>query len=238
MGVMGTLTRAELLLQKVRSDILTGQLRPGSRLGVVELTQRYGVSSGMLREVLPRLEEQGLATSRSQQGYRVIEISVESLLHLTEARVAIETQVLRQSIASGDLEWETAVVAAHHRLSQLRSRGEATHSEWVRAHREFHAVLLDGCPNPQLKDVAKNLRYVSEVYQCWAAADEGQRAARDDEHAVLAQRCVERDIDGAVKALTEHIETTTAILIENRRQGITPAGILEGLNPSWSETTG
>lgn len=84
-------TRASVVLQRLRSDVLNGRLAPGSKLGFAELGARYNVSSGVLREVLPRLVEQGLATSEAQLGFRVIDVSVDNLTQLTDARVAIET---------------------------------------------------------------------------------------------------------------------------------------------------
>src|SRR5689334_11074540 len=104
-------TRADVVLGLIRAEILNGRLAPGSRLGFVDLGERYKVSTGVLREVLPRLVERGLATSEAQRGFRVIDVSVERLTQLTDARVAIETLVTRQAVAHGDITWETDVVA-------------------------------------------------------------------------------------------------------------------------------
>ena len=51
-----------------------------------------------------------------QQGYRVKSVSSVDLQHLTDARVEIETLVVRSAIASADLAWESNVLAAHHTL--------------------------------------------------------------------------------------------------------------------------
>ncbi|MBQ0825112.1 GntR family transcriptional regulator [Streptomyces tagetis] len=204
------------MLTALREDILNGRLAPGSTLGFAELSARYDASTGVLREALPRLVEQGLATAQPQLGYRVVEVSVTDLEHLTEARVAIETQVLAQSIRAADLDWEASVVAAHYRLTQLSTlhADGAMNADWMEAHRRFHRVLLDGCPNARLREVADRLRDVSEVYRCWSVRSTEQLRMRDAEHAEIARLSVERDVEGARQALADHITRTTEVLLE------------------------
>src|ERR1700744_430157 len=116
-------TRVDEVYCLIRRDILSGQFPPGSRLAtMLLLQQRYDVSNGLLREILPRLVAEGLAVAKPQRGFWVIDISREDLRHLTDARVLIETTVLRQSIQVGDLGWESGVLAAHHTLASLASR--------------------------------------------------------------------------------------------------------------------
>lgn len=220
-------TRGEVVGAAIRADILNGRLAPGSKLAFAELARRYGASTGVLREVLPRLVEQGLATSQPQLGYRVVTLSVQELEHLTEARVAMETQVLRQSIRCGDLDWEAEVVAVHHRLSQIPNYVglHELNEQWLSTHRRFHRVLLEGCPNPALRDVAERLRTVAEVYHCWSIRETTRLAERDDEHRRIAEAAVAHDEERAVEALTEHIQKTTALLIQARQVDTAREGV-------------
>ncbi|KAA9158086.1 FCD domain-containing protein [Amycolatopsis acidicola] len=208
-------TRGEIVLRALRDDILNGRLTPGSQLGFADLGSRYSASTGVLREVLPRLVEQGLASTQPQLGYRVVEVSTEDLVHLTEARIALETQVLAQSIRDGDLDWETSVVAAHHRLAQLSTLDDAggMNPDWSDAHRRFHQVLLEGCPNRRLREVAGRLRDLSEVYHCWSVLNTDDLRSRDEEHARIASLSVGRDIGGARAELAAHIQKTTDLLL-------------------------
>src|SRR5690349_21307966 len=119
-----TNTRVDATYRRIRADIIGGRLAPGSRLLFAEMTERYGASTGVLREALPRLVEQGLVVSQPQIGFRVMSLSVDDLRHLTEARVAIETLVLRQSVTHGDLAWETTVLGAHHTLARTPKLGD------------------------------------------------------------------------------------------------------------------
>ncbi|MEV0184217.1 FCD domain-containing protein [Streptomyces sp. NPDC050625] len=212
-------TRGELVLSAVRSDILRGELPPGSKLPFAMLIERYDASTGVLREVLPRLVEQGLVTSQPQLGYKVVSVSIPELEHLTAARIAFEGQILRQSIESGDTNWEGEVVAANHRLSRIPMYdGEQVSLAWLDEHSRFHRTLLAGCPNPMLCDLAERLRDLTQVYRCWsitASSDLGRLS--DTEHRKLAEYTVARQADDAVRVLSEHMQHTADFLIRTQR---------------------
>ena len=212
-------SRTDEAFQRLREDILHGRLEPGSRLRVESLSKEYGVSSGVIREALPRLVGQGLAVAMPQQGVRVVSVDLEDLRQLTDAAVEVETLVLRRSLTEGSVEWESAVLAAHHHLSRLPLRdSDATiNDEWAIAHTRFHMSILDGCSNRRLTGLAASLRDAGEVYRRWAdrpgAMSEEEHV---DNHRRICDLVVERDTDGAVAELRRHIELTTALIVADR----------------------
>jgi DNA-binding GntR family transcriptional regulator len=213
-------TRASVVLQRLRSDVLNGRLEPGSKLGFAELGARYDVSSGVLREVLPRLVEQGLATSEAQLGFRVVDVSVDQLTQLTDARVAIETIVIREAVDHGDISWEAGVVAKHHTLERIgrADPGPEIPEEWLVAHEAFHLAILEGCGNSYLYEVAARLRSISVVYRCWSTP-ESHRTHRDidAEHRAIMEAVVARDAHLAISLSERHIRLTTELLIASQQ---------------------
>ncbi|MFT4288510.1 GntR family transcriptional regulator [Nocardioides sp.] len=225
-------TRADEIFARIRLDILGGDLSPGSKLAFAELGARYQASTGVLREVLPRLVEQGLATSESQLGFRVMTVSVGKLRSLTEARVAIESLVARRAVEVGDLSWEANLVAAHHSLARTHwheeqylqewstrdpaDRGELlpVRADWITHHENFHKTLLRGCNNEHLYSIAVRLRAIAEVYRYWTAA-EGERMHRDlaGEHRAILDAAVARDPELCAKLVGDHIQLTTDLAI-------------------------
>ncbi|CAB4932517.1 unannotated protein [freshwater metagenome] len=203
----------------LRSDILHGRLEPGARLRVEALSQEYGLSSGVIREALPRLVGQGLAVATPQRGVRVVSVDLDDLLQLTEAAVEVETLVLRKSIADGTVEWEAEVLATHHQLSRLELRnaeGEINES-WSIVHTRFHLTLLGGCTNARLKGVAASLRDAGEVYRQWSDRL-GDMTPQDHlaNHRRLCDLSVARDSDGAAAELRAHIQLTPALVLNER----------------------
>lgn len=198
-------------MRRLRSDILNGRIPPGAKLGFADLSARYDASTGVLREVLPRLVEQGLASSESQQGFRVVAVSLEDLRRLTQARASLESMVLRLAVEAGSVEWEANVVAAHHTMARTpRLIDEGLNPEWLALHERFHTTLLEGCGNPYLTSMATKLRSIAEVYRCWSTG-EALKVHRDveAEHQALAEAAVARDGEACARLITEHIELTT-----------------------------
>jgi DNA-binding GntR family transcriptional regulator len=211
-------TRADEVYQRLRREILTGRLAPGARLRFAELSTRYDTSTGVLREALPRLVEQGLVVSKPQIGFRVASASPEDLRQLTEVRIVVETLALRLSVEHGDLAWESDILAAHHTLSRLPmlTADNDVDESWLEAHAAFHSTLLQGCPNLRLRNMAELLRDSAEIYRCWSAKT-GQDRDRDvaGEHRRIMETALARETAAASAALSEHIQLTTDILLES-----------------------
>ncbi|OIJ63453.1 GntR family transcriptional regulator [Streptomyces mangrovisoli] len=210
-------TRGGIVYALIREDIFEGVFQPGQRLRLVELAQRFSVSQSVVREALTRLSEQGLVRAAPQQGFRVVALSLDDLNELTEARVDIETLVLRRAIERGDLKWEAAVVAAHHHLSGVtvvRPDG-SVNPEWFAVHEEFHHALLQGCGNARLLALATGLREAATLYRRWALPV-GHDTERDvaGEHQGIVDAVLRRDADAAAELLGRHLDRTAQALRE------------------------
>jgi DNA-binding GntR family transcriptional regulator len=211
-----TATRAEHVYATVRAEILGGALRPGSRLRVVELADRFSVSQTVVREALTRLAEQRIVEASPQQGYRVAPLTLADLTALTETRVHIEGLALRLAVTRGDVSWETEVVAAHHQLTRTEPLTEdgAIRPAWLDAHEAFHASLFAGCGNHRLLHVAAGLRDAASLYRIWSRPlGNDQHRDLPSEHRGLLDAVLARDADLAAGRLGRHIERTSAVLL-------------------------
>ena len=214
-------TRTEQVYDLLRSDLLNGFLQPNQKLKMVELTERFGVSQSVIREALTRLTEQGLLVATPQRGFRVRDLSIEDIAELTETRIQVESLALRLAVERGDLQWETGILAAHHRLERTPvTRDDGTVSEdWSGHHRDFHQALLTGCSNRRLESVATSLRDSAELYRrwYWVLTDDHQRDLAA-EHRQLKELALARDADRAIEVLTEHIDRAPSLLIAYARE--------------------
>jgi DNA-binding GntR family transcriptional regulator len=209
-------TRTEEVYAVLRAELLNGVFTPGQKLKVVELGERFGASQSVVREALLRLTEQNLLVAEPQRGVRVRDLSVDDITALTETRVLVETQALRWSIARGDLGWETALLAAEHRLDRTPMLAEdgSLNEEWARRHNEFHEALLAGSGNARLQAVAASLRDSAELYRrwYWVLTDDHRRDI-PAEHRAMKELAMARDEAAAVDVLVRHIERAPAALI-------------------------
>ncbi len=207
-------SRTEAVYERLRDDILAGVLTPGDRLRFADLNDRYGASMGVIREALYRLTEQGLVTSETQLGFRVTSLSAHDLLDLTEARCTVEGLALERAIEHGTVEWESALLAAHHALTrtqQTHSTGVGLSSGWSSAHERFHSALIANCPNIRLKSLASTLRASGEVYRHWTVEYDDRDTA--GEHQALCEAALARETNRACRLLVEHLIETARLLL-------------------------
>ena len=211
-------TRNGQVYQLIRTDILAGNLAPGQSLQFAQLRTGYGGSMGVIREALMRLSAERLVVSEDQRGFRVMQISAEDLIDLTESRCVIEGLVLHDAVTHGSLEWESGIVAARHRLERTQKVDPASTAvvtdEWSRAHHAFHMALLSGASTQRLKHFANLLRDSAEVYRRWSMPMEEPVRGVSDEHQRLADLALARDAEGAVAELRRHLELTRDLVLK------------------------
>jgi DNA-binding GntR family transcriptional regulator len=202
----------QTVYEQLRVSLLAGRYRPRAKLKISELGSAFSVSTGAIREALARLTAEGLVTAMPQRGFRVAPVSVADLRDLADMRIEIETKCLRRAIANGDLAWEAAVVAAHHRLAvtPIAAADGSFSPSWIMAHRDFHAALAQACDSAWMLRVRDLLFAHNERYLDLARkTDRGNRAAAR-EHRELMEAALARDTDRAVAAMTAHIAKTRA----------------------------
>ena len=172
------------------------------------LSMHGEVSLGTVREALSRLGAEGLVIAESQKGYRVGPLSVEDLRDLTEVRVEIERIALARAIASGDLDWETNLVAARHRLSRISERveGDPHHAsdQWAQAHGAFHEALVKACGSAKLLQIRAQLYQQTERYRRFSDVV-GRERNVFAEHQRIFDATIARDSTAATNAIAEHL---------------------------------
>ncbi|AMU04674.1 MULTISPECIES: GntR family transcriptional regulator [Burkholderia] len=202
----------------IRADVLMGKLLPSERLRVQVLSERYGIGATAIREALSRLVTEGLVDVEDQRGFCVTPVSREALLDLTETRIGVERLALSRSILHGDVEWETNMVSAYHRLSRTPVPTDpAKHQAWATVHRQFHEALIGGCASPWLQRLCRLLYDQAERYRNLAELE--MRTAPDlrdtfAEHKALLDAALERDIEKLSALIGVHFRTTTEIILK------------------------
>ena len=91
LGSIAPQTRRELILDRLRGAISSGELPPGTHLAEVELSEALGVSRGTLREALRHLQQDGLLTSDSRGRLSVRVVSLREVDEIFDVRCALES---------------------------------------------------------------------------------------------------------------------------------------------------
>lgn len=201
----------QAVYEQLRAQLLTGW-RPGERLKINELGERFSVSIGAVREALSRLTSDGLVVAEPQRGFRVAPMSIDDMRELTAARIEIEQACLRRALACGDVAWESELIAVHHRLARTPTHpagaSDSFNPLWIAAHADFHSALTSACDNRWLLRMREMLSVQHARYLDFAVAiDRGTRdAAR--EHRELMEMALARDADRISALIAAHLDRT------------------------------
>ena len=132
-------------------------------------------------------------------------------------RLLLETYALPLSFAAGDLEWESRVVAAHHKLAFMERQmlaGDQKGTElWKRYDREFHQSLIEACGSQTLLDLYGGVFDQYLRYQMVAVVFRGEIAAA--EHRTLLDCALTRDADRACVVLAQHVNGCVSYTLES-----------------------
>ena len=212
-------TLAERAYLSLRNDVICGKLAPGEKLRVEHLKDQYQVGASTLREALSLLVSDALVSAEGQRGFRVAPISLSDLGDVTNTRVMLETDALRQSIRHGDAQWEAALITSYQLLTQTES--QSSDSEpllWETRNKAFHDALIAGYPSPWTKYMLSILyrhgeRYRKINWRLTAAHASGRDV--HIEHESIFRAAIDRQEARAALALEAHIRLTHDIV---RRQ--------------------
>jgi DNA-binding GntR family transcriptional regulator len=200
----------------LRRDIVYGKLVPGERLRVEHLKEQYDVGAATLREALSLLLSDALVTAEGQRGFRVAPISLADLEDVTNTRVLIETEALRQSIRHGDAHWEARLVTSFHLLTQAETvPGDLNPDVFEQRNKAFHEALIASHCSPWSKYILGILYRHAERYRNINLRLTAAHAAQRDvhrEHEEIFRAAMDRQEARAALALESHVRLTLEIV--------------------------
>lgn len=211
-------TLANEVHARLRADILSSKLAPGSKLRFEALKEAYGVGISPLREALSRLVGKGLITAEGQRGFRVAPATTADITDIAMVRAEVEGTALRKSIDHGDDAWEANVVAARHRLGLMENRKsseEISEERWEARHREFHLALISGCRSPWLINLTELLNDQFDRYRRLSVENSLSQKPTILEHQKIMDAALKRKADLAVRLLHEHINQALRLIIDS-----------------------
>jgi DNA-binding GntR family transcriptional regulator len=145
-------TIPDQIADRLRREIISGRLQPGQVLREQEISDRFGVSRGPVREVFRQLSQQGLLITEPNKGVRVAKqpsVSVRPLV--AELRRTIEVFALNtmfDEIAEEDIDaWEAILtdieqVCRNEDRDKLVGRDLDFHRAILASHDESELVML------------------------------------------------------------------------------------------------
>ncbi len=191
-------------------QLVTWAIPPGAFVSQRELAQRTGFPLGAIREMIPRLEAEGLIQAIPQRGLKVIAPDLRLVREAFALRSLIEREALSQfCVQAGD----EAIAAEEAAITALRAEADSAVTPDLLARAQaldwgFHDRLVEALDNRLIAETyrvnAIRIRVMMPERVTLSAPFLGAALA---EHAAILAALARRDKDAALAALDHHIES-------------------------------
>lgn len=195
------------IVDRLRGDILERRLKPGARLVEGELTQKFAVSRGPVREALGRLAAEGLIEHQPNKGAIVRRLSRREFCETFQIRIALEALAARLAADSpgGRREvFEEAIAPI------FEDSARQTSLYWAENSR-FHDAVMQYAGNSQLQELVQRLQLTLIMAQVGDAMNAEALAASVREHRAIAAAILAGDAPAAEACARAHLNRAGAL---------------------------
>ena len=214
----------QITCERIRRDIVLGNLVAGNKLKLSPLSEQYSVSMLTLRNVLHSLSSEGFVRAENQKGFYIAALTKQNLLELADARYLIEGYMMEKSFEQGDLDWESKIQSAYHILHRKEEiflgsldDTDANNSAMLELKLydyDFHCALTAKCGSSELLAIHK---IVFDKYLRYLLKGNGLRGQLAmDEHDTFLEASLSKNVKLAKKVLKTHIYECVEILCSHQ----------------------
>jgi len=211
MSLTGYRTKRDVAADLLREAILGGELAPGTRLILDELSARYKVSLTPIREALSQLEREGFVTQAAHRGAMVAALDRDELLELYAIRSAIEELATLHGVPRlTDRDLAT--------MGQLLDAMEAFKGSWdafLDIDLQFHRTLYGAAGSRRWLDTIEALWRRSRRYMLSSTSVSGAVATLHSDHRAIYQSCCAKDVPAAAAAIRAHLQQSEERLLRD-----------------------
>ncbi len=202
----------------LKEEILNGRLAPGSRLVIVELAERMGVSRTPVADALNRLMAERFVVGSPRKGYSVSSLDARDIVDLMDA-----SKILQQGAVESGIGWASEADIARMR-SLLREMKRLVDDEgryvdflaFMCLDRALHVAIVSSARNTLLIRLYDQLNSHSHLIRARLAGElTGYRPFRVlREHEAIVEAFASGDAAAAKKSIADHLDATKAALVE------------------------
>ncbi|GAA0776290.1 GntR family transcriptional regulator [Roseibium denhamense] len=155
-------TRVDSAYERLKAEILKGDLPPGFQAPEPDYADRLGMSRTPVREALIRLEAEGLIDLVPRRGARVLAVSRQDIKEIYEMLAVLEGLAAEQAVLSDEV--DVLVAAMQETLRHAENALALNDIEiWALNDDSFHRLVARGSGNRRLEQEIASL--LNQVYR-------------------------------------------------------------------------
>lgn len=194
---------------KLREDILSGEFKPGVRLRIVDLSNRYGVSQMPIREALQQLQGEGLVSLLPHKGASVREVNEKFVSDMYDIRMAIETMLVHNGVPYMTESDYNRLVAIQEQYEKASEEGDL--GLCLKLNESFHKIINNLAQNPEaIRIIDRHWGLIDSMRQIFGS---NRGADISNDHRMLLEALKNRDAEAAANIARDHVTKAKQDLI-------------------------
>ena len=210
--------RSEIKLRERAYDVFTEQLlrseiKPGQFVTQRELVTLTGQPLGAIRELIPRLEAEGLIVTVPQRGLQILPLDITLIRNAFQFRLILEREAIASFTHTASDAIITRIEAAHQSIVSSAGSGltEKVVAEAQQVDRQFHETVIDDLNNDIISKAYRvNWIKVRLIRQNETSLDEDLVIPVMREHLAIIAAMKRRDAQASVELAVAHIMNARA----------------------------
>ncbi|WP_298917677.1 GntR family transcriptional regulator [uncultured Roseobacter sp.] len=192
------------------AKLLSRDIQPGQIVSQRELVELTGMPLGAIREMIPRLEADGLIKTVPKRGLQILSIDLELVRNAFQLRSIIEGEAVMAFCKTATSDDIDRLIRQHQDVRDAATSAvspdilqKAQQIDW-----DFHDLIIDAMGNAIISDIHR-----VNAIKIRLIRNQDTRMLPElvvsvlDEHLVILAALKERDVEGAVRALQAHIDS-------------------------------
>jgi len=190
-------------------QLLTRELRPGQFVSQRELVALTGMKLGAIRELIPRLEAEGLIRTVPQRGMQIAHLDLHLIRDAYQFRLFLEGPATRLFVETAADEVLQALHARHLLvLERARAEGHSPELEALAQATDWgmHDQIIDALGNEIISKTYRVNSIKIRLIRDAATRIDALVIPVMEEHLRIVERMLARDAAGAEAAMAAHIQ--------------------------------
>jgi DNA-binding GntR family transcriptional regulator len=193
----------EDVADKLREQIFSKKLLPGSWLDEQSLADQFGISRTPMREAIKVLASEGLVTIKMRRGAYVTEVFRSDLEQIFTILSLLEGQAAKEAATKATEAQLNLLDHLHHRLETAAADRDI--EQFFEINVKFHELIQEIAGNRWMNGVIADLRKVLKLHRRDSLTSTGRLQNSLLEHREILRALLKRDEGAAESAMQKHL---------------------------------
>ena len=193
----------EDVADRLREQIFSKQLAPGSWLDEQGLAEQFGISRTPMREAIKVLASEGLVTIKMRRGSYVTEVARKDLEQIFTILSLLEGEAAKVTASKATEAELNLLDHLHHRLEKAAADRDI--EQFFEVNGKFHELIQEIAGNRWMNGVIDDLRKVLKLHRRDSLTSTGRLQNSLIEHRAILNAILKRDHVAAETAMRKHL---------------------------------